>query len=181
MIQAVDATQFVFPQGMETELAQRGQAMLDEAEGKLWIRRGKSTYEEQLAYWEPWSKALKFLGYKEAIKQCEIASFPGTSRHEENPAKALDIMCAEIDEVYRDHLAKKHGLHAPIELSPYHFELDPNRRDAQKLNKKRTYTCALPTCENTIERYASTVRDETTICCSKSCARYLTEMRRHDH
>jgi hypothetical protein len=113
--------------GCEPEIRARVEAMLIEANGRLWVRRGKSTYEEQLVYWQNWLQALQTYGKKEAHKYCEFAAYPGTSQHERKRAAAIDVMCDGGDEEYRDALAKKYGLYAPLEDEPWHLELYGNR------------------------------------------------------
>lgn len=118
---------YVFPDGVEPELAERTIAMVTESDGRLWVRRGKSTFEEQMEYWIPWSAAVKEFGAKEAHKYCEVASYPSTSRHEEKRAKAVDVMCNEGDEEYRAFMFKRYGLWTPIASSPWHGEKVNNR------------------------------------------------------
>lgn len=112
---------------VELELAERCHGMIQDSNGRLWVRRGKCTPEEQLELWRKWKTALDIYGRRDVFKYAESAAFPGTSLHELPLARAVDIDCEPGFEEMRDLLAKEWGLMAPLVNDPHHFEFDPNQ------------------------------------------------------
>lgn len=118
---------------VEVELRTRVQGVMMDA-GKFWVTTGHRSSEEQQRLWDLWQAAIKHYGSEAAARRHNVATAarPGQSKHELNPAQAVDLACTTNDNDKRAALAKRWGLHTPITGEPWHMELDPKRHAIPK-------------------------------------------------
>jgi hypothetical protein len=113
---------------VESELRQRVEGMLKEG-GSFWVTTGHRTIDEQTRLWKAWNEGIAKYGSESAAMRHGVAraARPGFSKHEKNPAEAVDVACNAKDNARRDRLAGKWGLCRPITGESWHMELDPRR------------------------------------------------------
>lgn len=112
--------------GVHPELRARVERLLYDNRS-LWITTGARDRAEQTRLWNAYRAAVNVYG-SDWHKHAALAARPGTSKHERQPAEAVDIGAPDVNRHPVPKLAPTYGLHTPISGEPWHVELAPNRK-----------------------------------------------------